>query len=133
MNSRLFVYGTLLSGAGHAMGARLRRQARPLGEASMQGRLYRVDSYPGLVETEDARERVHGELYDLNNPRAALQWLDAYEGIVPGHHDQNEYRRIERPVRVASGEDVTAWVYLYRKDVRRLQPIPDGRWRSGKS
>lgn len=128
MNSRLFVYGTLLSTAGHPMGARLRRQARLLGEASMQGRLYRVSSYPGLVGTADAHARVHGELYALNNPAMALKWLDAYEGIMPGSHDQNGYERIERPVRVDSREDVAAWVYLYRKDVRRLAPIPGGRW-----
>ena len=113
------------------MGARLRRQAGLLGEASIQGRLYRVSSYPGLVGTGNTQERVHGELYALNNPAMALRWLDAYEGIVPGGHDKNDYERIERPVRLASGEDVAAWVYLYRKDVRRLAPIPGGRWVPG--
>ena len=63
---------------------------------------------------------MHGEVYALNDPAGALKWLDAYEGIVPGDRDQNEYERVERPVRLASGEDVAAWVYLYRKDVRGL-------------
>ena len=49
---------------------------------------------------------------------------------MPGAHDRNEYERVERPVRLASGEHVTAWVYLYRKDVARFRLIPDGRWRS---
>jgi gamma-glutamylcyclotransferase (GGCT)/AIG2-like uncharacterized protein YtfP len=128
MTSHLFVYGTLLSTAGHAMGARLRRQARRIGEASIRGRLYRVGRYPGLVETEDLDQVVHGELYALDNPATALKWLDAYEGVVPECQDQNEYQRAERPVRLASGEEVAAWVYLYRKDVRRLPPIPGGRW-----
>lgn len=128
MNSYLFVYGTLLSGAGHPMGARLRRQARLVGAATIPGRLYSLGRYPGLVERADAQERVHGELYALHNPVAALKWLDAYEGIVPGDHDQNEYVRAERPVRLGSGEEVAAWVYLYRKDVRHLAPIPGGRW-----
>jgi len=131
MNPHLFVYGTLLSTAGHPMGARLRRQARLLGDASIQGRLYRVSSYPGLVASADAHERVHGELHALNDPATALKWLDAYEGIVAGGHDQNDYQRFERPVRVASGESVAAWVYLYRKDVRRLPPVPGGRWSPG--
>jgi gamma-glutamylcyclotransferase (GGCT)/AIG2-like uncharacterized protein YtfP len=128
MNSYLFVYGTLLSGAGHPMGARLRRQARLVGVATIPGRLYSLGRYPGLVETAGVQERVHGELYALDNPAAALSWLDAYEGIVPGAHDRNEYVRAERLARLTSGEEVAAWVYLYRKDVRRLQPIPDGRW-----
>lgn len=114
------------------MGARLRRQAQLIGEATIQGRLYSLGRYPGAVATADAPERVHGELYELDNPQTTLKWLDAYEGIVPGDHDWNDYERTEWPVRLDSGGVVTAWVYLYRKDVRRLAPIPDGRWQQGK-
>ena len=67
-------------------------------------------------------------MHALNNPVAALTWLDAYEDIVPGAHARNEYERVERPVRLASGEHITAWVYLYRKDVARFRLIADGRW-----
>jgi gamma-glutamylcyclotransferase (GGCT)/AIG2-like uncharacterized protein YtfP len=128
MTSHLFVYGTLLSTAGHPMGARLKRQARLIGEASIGGRLYDLGRYPGLVEAAEAGERVHGEVYILDNPAKALRWLDAYEGIVPGDHDQNEYLRTERLVRLASGQEIAAWVYLYRKDASRFPAIPDGRW-----
>ena len=131
MNSHLFVYGTLLSSTGHPMGARLRRQARLIGEASIQGLLHDLGRYPGLVETADGQARVHGELYALHDPGAALIWLDAYEGMVPGCHDQNEYQRAERPVQLASGEEVAAWVYLYRKAVGCLPAIPGGRWVGG--
>jgi gamma-glutamylcyclotransferase (GGCT)/AIG2-like uncharacterized protein YtfP len=130
MNPHLFVYGTLLSTADHPKGARLQREARLIGEASIPGRLYRIKHYPGLVEGNDPHERVHGEVHALHNPVSALTWLDAYEGIVPGAHDQNEYERVERPVRLVSGELITAWVYLYRKDVARFRLIPDGRWLS---
>jgi gamma-glutamylcyclotransferase (GGCT)/AIG2-like uncharacterized protein YtfP len=133
MNSHLFIYGTLLSTAGHANGARLRREARLIGEASMPGRLYRIEGYPGLVETSDPQVRVHGEVHTLKDPAGALKWLDAYEGIAPGKHDRNEYERVERLVRLASGEDISAWVYLYRKDVARSRLIPDGRWVSASS
>lgn len=128
MNPNLFVYGTLLSTAGHPMGARLRRQARLIGEASIQGRLYDLGRYPGLLASADAPWKVHGELYALDSPATALKWLDAYEGIVPGRHDRNDYERVQFPVCLASGETISAWVYLYRKDVRRLQAIEDGRW-----
>jgi gamma-glutamylcyclotransferase (GGCT)/AIG2-like uncharacterized protein YtfP len=128
MNPHLFVYGTLLSGAAHPMGARLQLQARLVGEASLGGRLYDLGSYPGLVETADAHQRVEGEVYTLDSPASALKWLDAYEGIVPGNHDQSDYERVERPVRLASGEELSAWVYLYRRNVRPGQAIPGGRW-----
>jgi gamma-glutamylcyclotransferase (GGCT)/AIG2-like uncharacterized protein YtfP len=130
MNPHLFVYGTLLSNAGHPMGARLRRQAQLIGEATTQGKLYRITRYPGLVESANVQDRVHGEVYALNAPAGTLKWLDAYEGIVPGEHDQNEYERVERTVRFASGKNVTAWIYLYRKDVGWFRLIPDGRWLS---
>jgi gamma-glutamylcyclotransferase (GGCT)/AIG2-like uncharacterized protein YtfP len=131
MNPHIFVYGTLLSGTGHPKGAQLGREARLLGAATIQGcSLYSLGRYPGLVEAADAQGPVHGEVYALNNPLVSLKWLDAYEGIVPGNHDQNQYERVERQVRLASGEEVSAWVYLYRKAVTGRLPIASGRWLS---
>src|SRR5262245_52285371 len=112
MNSYLFVYGSLLSTAEHRMGARLRREARRIGAATLQGRLYRVSWYPGAVDSTDPAQRVHGEVYALDNPKLALAWLDAYEGIVPGRGEAGEYRRVERPVQFATGAQTAAWVYL---------------------
>jgi gamma-glutamylcyclotransferase (GGCT)/AIG2-like uncharacterized protein YtfP len=129
MNAHLFVYGTLMAAARHPKGERLRGEARLIGEASVPGRLYRVSTYPGLV-WGDPRARVHGEVYALSNPAASFKWLDAYEGIVAAEPKGNQYERVERPVRLASGEEVTAWVYLYLRDVAGLRAIPSGRWTS---
>jgi gamma-glutamylcyclotransferase (GGCT)/AIG2-like uncharacterized protein YtfP len=133
MNARLFVYGTLLTAAGHAMGARLRREARLLGAASMPGRLYSLGRYPGLVEAPDiqglVQSLVHGELYALNTPAVTLRWLDAYEGILPHKPDRNPYARVERPVRLPSGETLSAWVYVYLRSVKARPEVPGGRWR----
>ena len=131
MNPHLFVYGSLMSSAGHPMGERLRREARLVGEATIQGRLYRISWYPGAVASGDAGERVHGEVYALEDPGRALAWLDAYEGIEPGNRDENEYERAEQPARLASGEEIAAWVYLYRKGVAGLSAVPRGRWLAG--
>src|SRR5262245_3871657 len=116
MNAHLFVYGTLLAAAGHAMGARLQRHARFLGSATIRGRLYCVGHYPGLVEAEDPHYFVHAEVYALDAPAVALRWLDAYEGIVPQRPAPrapavSPYERVERPVRMASGGTIDAWVY----------------------
>jgi gamma-glutamylcyclotransferase (GGCT)/AIG2-like uncharacterized protein YtfP len=127
MNPHLFVYGTLLSRVRHPMGDRLRREASLIGEASIQGRLYSLGRYPGLVESVDAGDIVHGEAYALNTPASALEWLDAYEGIRPGK-GENPYERVERAVHLASGATLTAWVYLYRKSVRTRPPVFGGHW-----
>jgi hypothetical protein len=42
MNPHLFVYGSLMSTAGHAMGERPRREARLVGEATIRGKLHRI-------------------------------------------------------------------------------------------
>ena len=128
MNPHLFVYGSLMSAARHPMGERLRAESRLLGAATIRGRLYRVSWYPGAIESADAEQRVHGEVYALGDPGRTLAWLDTYEGIVPGNPDAGEYERLERPARLATAEELTAWVYLYRKDVAGFALVPDGRW-----
>jgi gamma-glutamylcyclotransferase (GGCT)/AIG2-like uncharacterized protein YtfP len=110
------------------MGERLRREARLLGEGSVQGRLYKVKWYPGLVLDADRQERVHGEVYALTDPITALRWLDAYEGINASGPEQDQYRRIELAVRLTAGGDIAAWLYVFQMSVQGLQLIPGGRW-----
>jgi gamma-glutamylcyclotransferase (GGCT)/AIG2-like uncharacterized protein YtfP len=130
----LFGYGTLMSTATGPLGRGQRQRlsgesSRLIGEGSARGRLYDLGRYPGLVECDDSTERVHGEVFDLLEPERTQLWLDAYEGIVPGDHPHNEYERCIRQITLtATGETVSAWVYIYRLDVTRARLIPDGRW-----
>ena len=128
MNPNLFVYGSLMSSSRHPMGDRLRREARLLGDATIEGSLYTISWYPGLVAGGQSGERVHGEVYALATPARALAWLDEYEGLVPGNPNAGEYARVERPVRLATGETVTAWVYVYRGATAKLARVLSGRW-----
>ena len=118
-----------MSTARHPMGARLAREGRLLGPASIGARLYRIAWYPGAVDAPNAAERVYGELYALANPVASFNWLDAYEGLNGGL-GASEYARVERRVRLLGSAELTAWVYLYQghPDPRNL--IADGRWAS---
>jgi gamma-glutamylcyclotransferase (GGCT)/AIG2-like uncharacterized protein YtfP len=109
----------------------LRAEARLIGMATIQGRLYRVSWYPGVAESTDPEQRVHGELYALDTPARALAWLDAYEGIAPGSRESGEYIRVERPVRLDSGQQIMAWVYFYQNDVSQLPLVADARWTTG--
>lgn len=131
--SRLFVYGTLMSADHGALGmaerARLSRESRVLGPAALSGaELYDLGRYPGLVLTADQTKRVHGELVELHNPDASFVWLDEYEGFSPGQNHENDYDRVAREVRLADGEILTAWVYIFLKDILHRRPIPSGRW-----
>jgi gamma-glutamylcyclotransferase (GGCT)/AIG2-like uncharacterized protein YtfP len=128
MNAHLFVYGSLLSTVRHPMGTRLRREARLVGPATIEGRLYSLGRYPGLVESREGHYAVHGEVYALKAPASSLEWLDNYEGIVPGEPDESPYERVVRPVALASGAALNAWVYLYRRSVARRPEVPGGFW-----
>jgi gamma-glutamylcyclotransferase (GGCT)/AIG2-like uncharacterized protein YtfP len=129
----LFVYGTLMSGAGCALGRaqrlRLARESDSLGPASIAfARLYDLGRYPGAAAGGGVDDLVHGEAVLLSTPEPTLAWLDAYEGIAPGRREVSEYERTVREVRLAGGEAIDAWGYLLRAAPQCARRIEDGRW-----
>lgn len=125
----LFVYGTLMREIeDNEMASLLRDNSDHLGAARMRGRLYRITHYPGLVDSDDPAEIVHGDLFRLG-PRAAevMAALDLYEDIGPPFEAPYEYRRELREVASADGP-VTAWVYVYNWDVDPNARIESGRF-----
>jgi gamma-glutamylcyclotransferase (GGCT)/AIG2-like uncharacterized protein YtfP len=129
----LFVYGTLKSAAsgalGHAHRARLTRESRSLGAATMAGAaLYDLGRYPGLVETGRDNDIVHGEVLLLLNPKGTFAWLDPYEDISPNDPENSAYSRLERPIGLAHGKAVSAWVYVFLRDVANRRLVSGGRW-----
>jgi gamma-glutamylcyclotransferase (GGCT)/AIG2-like uncharacterized protein YtfP len=131
--SHLFVYGTLMPAAAGSLGKaqreRLSREARFLGAAAMQGaRLYDLGRYPGLVESGEADDVVHGEVVALANPVRTFVWLDDYEGVMPANPEASDYARLERVVRLENGTELSAWVYVFLRDVANRRAIASGRW-----
>ena len=122
----LFVYGTLRRGFAHPMARQLARRARYLGAGRVNGRLYRVSHYPGLLPTTHPREWVSGDLYDLSASPALLGQLDRYEGLGRGSRRLSEYARGVTMVWLADGSSRMAGVYFYRKPVRRLARLVSG-------
>ena len=132
----LFVYGTLLGSdrglTGHNQRARLAREAKVIGTATLEGRLYDLGRYPGIVVPAPGESTpgdiVHGEVLALSAADETLRWLDVYEGIVPGRIAANEYERVARDVMLDDGPAVRAWVYVYGGVSRDAILIPGGRW-----
>src|SRR5260370_574313 len=91
----LFVYGTLRRLHGHEMQALLERNAEFLSEGIVQGQLFNLGHYPGLVLSTDPSDRTIGEVYRLEESRMdhTLRELDDYEGIGPNDPEPHEYRR----------------------------------------
>jgi gamma-glutamylcyclotransferase (GGCT)/AIG2-like uncharacterized protein YtfP len=118
----VFVYGTLRSGGSNHF--RL-SGAVAGGAATVAGRLYRIDWYPGLV-LDPAGDRVCGEIFEVDVER--LRELDAFEGLAAGETEGAEYRRVETVVRLADDSTRRVWVWEWIGPCDETSRIADGDW-----
>ena len=122
--SHLFVYGTLMSGGeNHRL---LARRAELIGPGQVRGRLFVVDYFPGLVDSDDPAKTVAGEVWRLDEPDV-LRELDELEGCA---ESPPLFVRASRSVAVDGDGTLSAWVYLYARSIAGLRPIPSGDWRA---
>ncbi|MGZ5028245.1 MAG: gamma-glutamylcyclotransferase family protein [Methylobacter sp.] len=119
----LFVYGTLKRDSNSQMHRLLANYAEFVGEATYQGKLYRIDYYPGAVPSDDPDDVVRGEVYLFHQADIALPQLDRYEECGPDFPEPSEYKRLEQSVLLRDGRRVTAWIYIYNHCTEGLEPI----------
>ena len=126
-STRLFVYGTLRRDPSHDMFHVLARSAIFLGEAEVQGRLYDLGAYPGMVVTRDG-SRVRGEVYEIQSDRwsEAIEQLDKYEGCSEADPAPHEYRRELVQTELENGQRADAWAYLLNRPTKGLPEISSG-------
>ena len=122
----LFVYGTLRRGSDSGMHQLLAQSATRLGPATFQGRLYRIDWYPGAIDAENAQDKVVGEVYQLREPARLWPRLDDYEGCGVDDRDRKEFVRVRRDVCLNSGSVRKTWIYLYNGPTADLSRIESG-------
>ena len=122
----LFVYGTLRRDMRSEMSQLLERHAGFVAEGRYQGRLYRIDYYPGVVPSDNPTETVKGEVYSLRDSQVVLQELDRYEECGPGFAEPTEYVRRFETVTLLDGAVCRAWIYIYNHPIDRYTPIPSG-------
>jgi gamma-glutamylcyclotransferase (GGCT)/AIG2-like uncharacterized protein YtfP len=125
-DSLLFVYGTLRAFVDIPMARWLRSEARFVGSATTQGRLYDLGPYPGMLPARRRGETVVGELYRVVNPRV-LRILDRYEAGVAMRNAR--FVRGRCFVRLSDGRVRAAWVYEYRRRVVSTARIRSGDYR----
>ncbi|MGZ4960317.1 MAG: gamma-glutamylcyclotransferase family protein [Methylomonas sp.] len=127
----LFVYGTLRQGPRNEMHQLLVRHARYVGKATFQGKLYKVDGYPGVVPSPNPADIVYGEVYRLLQPSLVLAELDAYEECSPGFPEPTEYKRCKEMITLQSGDRIDAWMYIYNHPIANLHLIGSGDFLNG--
>jgi gamma-glutamylcyclotransferase (GGCT)/AIG2-like uncharacterized protein YtfP len=118
----VFVYGTLRAGASNHFRM---DGGESLGPASVHGRLYAIDWYPGLV-LDAAAGPVSGEVFAV--AAAHLRELDAFEGIPEGAEAGVEYRRVRARVELHSGGSRTVWLWEWLGPVEESRRIGGGDW-----
>ncbi len=132
MTNVLFVYGTLMPTAcdrlGHTARERLSSSGAWRGAASLQGILYDLGGYPGLVETADHATAVSGAVIELRDPAHVFLWLDIYEGIDPQRPETSEYKRVVRHVSHGHAGLLAAWVYIYIRSPDPAKRIAGCSW-----
>jgi gamma-glutamylcyclotransferase (GGCT)/AIG2-like uncharacterized protein YtfP len=127
MSSKVFFYGTLMSGFDRRHRAGLDGRLSFLGRAWTPGQLFDLGLYPGAVPSEDGR--IWGEVYETSEPGPVLEALDEIEGFDPVSPDNSLYLRQRVEVRFPEGTAVTAWIYFYNAPLGQALPIPSGDYR----
>lgn len=120
----IFVYGTLRGGCESEAHREYLRGADFVSPAKIRGQLYMVDYYPGLVLSETEHWAL-GEIYLLEN-EAQLHDLDVYEGCAKKSPQPHDYERCMIDATLSSGEQITAWAYVYKQDTSELKVIESG-------
>lgn len=111
MAEYLFTYGTLRLNQSHPMAGYLAENSKLVGLGLLsKARLYRIDWYPALLETNNEADQVAGDIFELRSADA-LKKIDEYEGIGVGE-EPYEYRRAKVRVKTEDGE-LDSWVYFY--------------------
>jgi gamma-glutamylcyclotransferase (GGCT)/AIG2-like uncharacterized protein YtfP len=96
----LFVYGKLRSGGALGMDRHF-PGSKSAGDATVNGRLYDLGDYPGLV-LDDAGSPTRGEVYEIDEE--TLRKLDEVEAAA------DYYRKLTEAT--LSNQKRTCWIYL---------------------
>ena len=128
MPDHLFVYGTLSpQHAPPEIRATVRR-LRPVGQASVRGRLYDLGEYPGAILSKNSRTVIRGEVFELPGDKSTLSSLDDYEGFEPNKQASSLFLRRAWPVTMDDGKRLQCWVYVYNGTMKDAQPLRSGRY-----
>jgi gamma-glutamylcyclotransferase (GGCT)/AIG2-like uncharacterized protein YtfP len=118
----LFVYGLLRPSEAGFQSLGLAGKVEVLRKDRVQGRLYHLGDYPGMILGEAGI--VHGDVIAVEDA-ALMADIDAYELCEPERPRISEYRRVEAEL-LDSGE--RAWVYEYNRPIKGRPVIASGNW-----
>ncbi|MEO7971072.1 MAG: gamma-glutamylcyclotransferase family protein [bacterium] len=113
----IFIYGSLRRGTAGSMSLRF-PQSKFIAEANVNGRLYDLGPYPGLL-LDESNSLVNGEVYEVDDH--LLSELDEFEA-------SSNY--VRKPVEIFfSAQRARCWTYEPNPEFYRLEKlITSGDW-----
>lgn len=128
MNKYLFVYGTLMKKYSGHKPIHLEKYGKYVSEGIIQGRLYEIDNYPGLILSSNSSDKVYGEIFLLEDFIAAIHKLDEYEDYFQDDLENSLYVRQVEQIKIKEGETKKAWVFIFNKEVDEKKRIISGNY-----
>jgi gamma-glutamylcyclotransferase (GGCT)/AIG2-like uncharacterized protein YtfP len=115
MNTRVFVYGTLLSGLGNHD---LLKDSELIAKDVLLGgfQMYDVGYFPACIHTGNMNDTIIGEIYKIN--KKTLERLDFLEGY-PDHYNRIQISDMKAPT----------WIYMWETMRDNLEQVWSGNWR----
>jgi pyruvate carboxylase len=126
MKQYLFTYGTLSTGVIPREIAPTFKKLKYVGDGVVNGKLYDLGDFPGIVLSKSPRNKVHGHIFELPDDPSILANLDEYEEFSAQRHASSLFIRKQIPVQIAGGTRVKCWIYVYNREVSRSDLIPSG-------
>ncbi len=117
MTTDLFVYGTLHPDRAPQEIARTVRTFRPVGPATMRGRVHDLGRYPAF--TLEGADQVMGTLFAVPDDPKIFAALDAYEDFRSENLAESLFVRVRRLATLPDQSQRLCWVYIYN------QSLPD--------
>lgn len=122
----LFVYGTLCKSALNSKHHYLLPEARFVDTAYLNAKLFLIEHYPAVIDSENASDIVRGELYKISEPATLFLRVDDYEACSDDYPEPREYKRVKRQVTTESGDKISAWIYLFNLPTEPFLQIHSG-------
>lgn len=118
----IFVYGTLRHKGVFPISELLENRVQFLGLATIPGKIYLVDYYPGLITKNPGSSVVYGEIYQLQNI-SDFDIIDEYEGISMSTFSNDLFKRVVVNAKLQKGNSLPCWVYIYNREIKNNMKI----------
>lgn len=89
--------------------------------------MYSNGHYPVVVASENADDKIYGEVYRLHNLKQVFDRLDSYEGFKQTNTEASLFLREKKEIVLSDQEKIIrAWIYLFNRPVNNLLRISSG-------